>query len=132
MSDDITEQNSADTSDNKKDNVEESVNIVQMDPCPLQQKIETILKSSATESDKEKQEHIGMFQWILRLAGLSFTLLIVLLVVVLFMINSQHRNGQNVISAEYIFTENNLVSYVNTKFKAPSSYLKKNETQGES
>ena len=105
------------------DNDKESTKVVQIEPCPLQQKVERILKSSDKESVSQKVKKTGTFQWILRLAGLSFALLSILLLVVLLVIPYRQGKSQAESSAENIFAEKNLISFVNTKFRAPATDL---------
>ena len=93
--------------------------IVKLDPCPLQQKVQQVLQIS----DKENTGNIGMFQWILRIAGICFVLLCILLLLVILSIPHQGES-QNSATRENICIENNAVSFVNTKFKAPATDLK--------
>ena len=97
--------------------------ILQLDPCPLQQKVQQVLKISDKDSFQENTGNMGVFQWILRIAGICFVLLIILLLLVIFSIPTQGES-QNTAKRENICIGNNVVSFVNTKFKAPATDLK--------
>ena len=57
--------------------------IVKLDPCSLQQKVSQGLQSFDRDLHQEKTEKIRMFQWILRIAGISLVLLCILLLLVI-------------------------------------------------
>ena len=98
--------------------------IVKLDHWPLQQKVQQVLQSSDKDSLQEKAKKMGMFQWILRIAGISFVLLCILLLLVILSIPAQQGKSQNEFKRENIYFGNNVVSFVNTKFKAPATDLK--------
>ena len=97
--------------------------IIKLDPCPLHQKVLQVLKISDKDSFQENTGNMGVFQWILRIAGICFVLLIILLLLVIFSIPAQ-GGSQNTATRENICIKNNVVSFVNTKFKAPATDLK--------
>jgi hypothetical protein len=97
--------------------------ILKLDLSPLQQKVHQVLKISDKDSFQENTGNMGMFHWILRIAGLCFVLLCILLLLVIFSIPAQGE-PQNTATRENISIENNVVRFVDTKFKAPATDLK--------
>ena len=97
--------------------------IVKLDPCPLQQKVQQVLQIPEKDQFQENTGNMGIFQWILRIAGICFVLLIILLLLVIFSIPAQ-GGSQNTATRENICNNNIVVSFVNTKFKAPATDLK--------
>ena len=102
--------------------------ILQSGPCPLQRRVERLWRSSANQSENDTPEKAGLFQWILRISGLCFFLLCILLLLVVLGIPCHQVDGEREIKRESILTEENLVSFVNTKFKAPATDVQKNLT----
>ena len=65
-------EDSAKASDAEKD-IDNGSHQYDIGPCPLQHRVETLTKSCEAES--ESVAGTGAFQWILRIAGLTFVIL---------------------------------------------------------
>ena len=108
---------------NDKTDIDKEEEIIGLEPCPLQEKVENIIKDSEKKSYKEKPRIGGLFQWILRISCFSFVVLIILLLLVILGIPWQQGDNLEEIKRETILTEENVISFVNTKFKAPATNI---------
>ena len=91
--------------------------IVKLDHCPLQPKVQQVLQSSDKDSFQEKAIKMEMFQWILRIDGISFVLLCILLLLVI--LSKVKKN-----SKESIFVLKIMWLALSIQFKAPATDLK--------
>ena len=108
-----------------KDIEKEILKVVDINPTPFKQKVEIKTNSLEKESLAEKPKGTGVFQWILRIAGLSFCLLSFMLLVVLLVKHLRQGKRKTENSDENVLDEKNVVRFVNTKFRAPASEVRK-------
>ena len=108
---------------NDKTDIDKEEEIIGLEPCPLQEKVENIIKDSEKKSYKEKPRIGGLFQWILRISCFTFVVLIILLLLVILGIPWQQGDNLEEIKRETILTEENVISFVNIKFKAPATNI---------
>ena len=111
-----------------KDIEKEVLKVEDINPTPFQQKVEMKANGLDKEHLPEKPKGTGIFQWILRIAGVSFCLLSFVLLLVLLAKHMRQGDRKTNNSDEIILDEKNIVRFVNTKFRAPASEVQK--TQG--
>ena len=100
---------------------DEPVKSIILSPCPLQQKMETVMNTGRGLKTAKYTEKASLFQWILRVAGISFITLILVLLLIILLIPNKNRVSEKEEIREEIDVKGNVISFVNTKFKAPAT-----------